>query len=301
MKGRYLPSEQQYIDKLIGIVEENFSNNNFGVAALAKGMGISHSGLHRKLKAISKQSISQFIRETRLKRARELLQLQTGTVAEIAYRVGFGSTTYFSKCFHDHYGYPPGEVKKHMNSEPDSDIKTIHFEIPEKKIKSIAVLPFDNYTGDDSQSFLVFGMHDALIGELGQLGAIRVVSKTSVLAYRNSEKTIKEIATELGVDAIIEASVMIVEGKIRIQLKLFNAFPEEKQLWAQTFDVDMDNILKLYGQVIRKVASEIKYTLSPEQQTQLDEIREVNPNSYKAYLRGKYNLYQQTPEGIKKG
>ena len=297
----YLPSEQQFIDKISGIVEENFSNNNFGVAALAKGMGISHSGLHRKLKAISKQSISQFIRETRLKRARELLQLQTGTVAEIAYRVGFGSTTYFSKCFHDHYGYPPGEVKKHMNSEPDSDIKTIHFEIPEKKIKSIAVLPFDNYTGDDSQSFLVFGMHDALIGELGQLGAIRVVSKTSVLAYRNSEKTIKEIATELGVDAIIEASVMIVEGKIRIQLKLFNAFPEEKQLWAQTFDVDMDNILKLYGQVIRKVASEIKYTLSPEQQTQLDEIREVNPNSYKAYLRGKYNLYQQTPEGIRKG
>ena len=301
MKGRYLPSEQQFIDKISGIVEENFSNNNFGVAALANEMGISHSGLHRKLKAISKQSLSQFIRETRLKRARELLQLQTGTVAEIAYRVGFGSTTYFSKCFHDHYGYPPGEVKKHMNSEPDSDIKTIHFEIPEKKIKSIAVLPFDNYTGDDSQSFLVFGMHDALIGELGQLGAIRVVSKTSVLAYRNSEKTIKEIATELGVDAIIEASVMIVEGKIRIQLKLFNAFPEEKQLWAQTFDVDMDNILKLYGQVIRKVASEIKYTLSPEQQTQLDEIREVNPNSYKAYLRGKYNLYQQTPEGIRKG
>ncbi len=301
MKGRYLPSEQLYIDKLIGIVEENFSNNNFGVAELAKGMGISHSGLHRKLKAISKQSISQFIRETRLKHARELLQLQAGTVAEIAYRVGFGSNTYFSKCFHDHYGYPPGEVKKHLNSEPDSDVKTVHFEIPGKKIKSIAVLPFDNYTGDDSQTFLVFGMHDALIGELGQLGAIRVVSKTSVLAYTNSEKTIKEIATELGVDAIIEASVMIVEGKIRVQLKLFNAFPEEKQLWAQTFDVDMDNILKLYGQVIRKVASEIQYTLSPEQQTQLDEIREVNPNSYKAYLRGKYNLYLQTPEGIKKG
>lgn len=297
----YIPSEQQYINKLIGIVEENFSNNNFGVAALAKGMGISHSGLHRKLKAISKQSISQFIRETRLKRARELLQLQAGTVAEVAYRVGFGSTTYFSKCFHDHYGYPPGEVKKHLNSEPDAEVKTIHFEIPEKKIKSIAVLPFDNYTGDDSQTFLVFGMHDALIGELGQLGTIRVVSKTSVLAYTNSEKTIKEIATELGVDAIIEASVMIVEGKIRIQLKLFNAFPEEKQLWAQTFDVDMDNILKLYGQVIRKVASEIQYTLSPEQQTQIDEIREVNPNSYKAYLRGKYNLYQQTPEGIKTG
>ncbi|OFY69000.1 MAG: hypothetical protein A2Y71_01160 [Bacteroidetes bacterium RBG_13_42_15] len=297
----YLPSEQQYIDKLIEIVEENFSNNNFGVAALAKRMGISHSGLHRKLKAISKQSISQFIRETRLKRARELLQLQAGTVADVAYRVGFGSTTYFSKCFHDYYGYPPGEVKKHLNSEPHSDVSTVHFEIPEKKIKSIAVLPFDNYTGDDSQTFLVFGMHDALISELGKLGAIRVVSKTSTLAYSNSEKTIKEIASELGVDAIIEASVMVVDKKIRIQLKLFNAFPEEQQLWAQTFDLDISNILKLYGQVIKKVANEIQYTLSPEQQTQIDEVRKVNPDSYKAYLRGKYNLYQQTPDGVKKG
>jgi len=297
----YLPAEQQYIDKLTEIVEENFSNNGFGVAELAKEMGISHSSLHRKLKAIAKQSISQFIRETRLKRARELLQLQAGTVAEIAYGVGFGSTTYFSKCFHDYYGYPPGEVKKQIVSKPDSVENTDHFGIPENHINSIAVLPFDNYTGDESQAFLVFGMHDALISELGQLGAIRVVSKTSVLAYSNSEKTIKEIASELDVEAIIEASVLVVDEKIRVQLKLFSAFPEEQQLWAQTFEVDMSNLLKLYSQVIKKIASEIQLSLSPEQQTQLDEIREVNPDSYKAYLRGKYNIYQQTPDGVKKG
>ena len=71
------------------------------------------------------------------------------------------------------------------------------------------MLPFDNYTGDESQAFLVFGLHDALISELGQLGAIRVISKTSALKYSNSEKTIKEIASELGVDAIIEASVLV--------------------------------------------------------------------------------------------
>jgi len=297
----YLPTEQQYIDKLTEIIEENFSNSGFGVAELAKEMGISHSSLHRKLKAIAKQSISQFIRETRLKRARELLQLQAGTVAEIAYGVGFGSTTYFSKCFHDYYGHPPGEVKKRYVSEPEQDENSDADDLLKSHLKSIAVLPFDNYTGDDNQAFLVFGMHDALIGELGRLGAIRVVSKTSVLAYSNSEKTIKEIASELGVDAIIEASVLLVDEKIRIQLKLFNAFPEEEQLWAQTFDVEMSDILKLYGQVIQKVAREIKYTLSPGQQSQLDEAREVNPESYKAYLRGKYNLYQQTPEGVKKG
>jgi TolB-like protein/Flp pilus assembly protein TadD len=297
----YLPAEQKYIDKLTEIVEENFTNTSFGVAELAKEMGISHSSLHRKLKSIAKQSISQFIRETRLKRAKELLQLQVGTVAEVAYGVGFGSTTYFSKCFHDYYGYPPGEVKKQFSSESDPD-ETISSDEPSKRrLKSIAVLPFDNYTGDDNQAFIVFGMHDALISELGRLGAIRVVSKTSTLAYSNSEKTIKEIAAELDVDAIIEASVLVVDEKLRLQLKLFNAFPEEEQLWAQTFDVEMNKILKLYNQVIRKVANEIQYTLSPGQENQLGKAREVNPESYKAYLRGKYKLFEQTPEGVAKG
>ena len=296
-----LPIEQKFIDRLTDIVKSNFSNENFGVSELSKEIGISHSSLHRKLRTISNKSISLFIRETRLKYAMDLLQLQSVTVAEVAYKVGFGSTTYFSKCFHDYYGYPPGKVRKRYFSEADTTENVQLIEKPKNQINSIAVLPFDNYTGDDSQAFLIFGMHDALISELGQLGAIRVISKTSALAYSNSEKTIKEIATELDVDAVVEASVLVVDEKIRVQLKLFNAFPEEKQLWAQTFDVDMSNILKLYSQVIRKIASEIQCTLSPEQQTQLDEIREVHPESYKAYLRGKYNLYQQTPAGVKKG
>jgi AraC-like DNA-binding protein len=94
----YLPDEQKYIDKLTEIVEENFSNPDFGVAELAREVGLSQSTIHRKLKAIARQSISQFIRETRLKRAMELLRLQAGSVAEIAFGVGFSSTTYFSNA-----------------------------------------------------------------------------------------------------------------------------------------------------------------------------------------------------------
>ncbi len=168
-------------------------------------------------------------------------------------------------------------------------------------IRSIAVLPFDNYTGDDSQDFLAFGMHDALISELGQLGAIRVVSKTSSLTYSDSEKTLKEIASELKVDAIIEASVLSVDENIRVQLKLISPFPEEQQLWSQTFNSDMSNILDLYNRVIKDIANEIQLALTPEQQTQLAEKREVNPESYKAYLRGMYNIHQLTAEGMIKG
>ena len=296
-----LSTEQQFIEKLTEVIEANFSDGSFGVSELSRQMGISHSSLHRKLKTIARQSISQFIRETRLKHAMELLQLQAGTVAEIAYGVGFGSTTYFSKCFHDYYGYPPGDVRKRYITEPGSGHPVQAIEKPENPIKSIAVLPLDNYTGDESQAFLVFGLHDALISELGQMGDIRVVSKTSTLCFADSDKTIQEIASELNVDAIMEGSVLLVDDSIRVQLKLFAAFPDERQLWTQTFIVDLSNILKLYSEVIKNVAHEIQLTLTPEKQTLLAETRKVNPECYKAYLRGKYNLYQLTPEGLKKG
>ncbi len=128
-----------------------------------------------------------------------------------------------------------------------------------------------------------------------------MVSKTSVLTYTDSDKTIKEIASELDVDAIVEASVLFVNETIRIQLKLYSVLPDEKQLWTHSYDVDISNILNLYNQVIRQIANEINLTLSPDQQIKLEGTREVNPDSYKAYLRGKYHLYQLTPEGMKKG
>lgn len=297
----YLPDEQKYIDKLVEIVEENFHNSNFGVAELAMEMGISYSSLNRKLKAIARQSISQFIRETRLKRAMELLQLQVGSVAEVAYGVGFGSTSYFSKCFHEYFGYPPGEVRKRLIPKSDFNISPASDVIPNKVIESIAVLPFENFSGDQGHDFLVLGMHDALIGELGKLGSVRVISRTSVMAYADTRKSVREIARELDVDAILEASVPFIDESIRIQLKLFKAFPEEQQIWSQTFNVEMNNILKLYSKAIREFANEIRLTLSPLQVTQIADRREVNSESYKAYLRGKYFLYQLTEEGMKRG
>ena len=99
----------------------------------------------------------------------------------------------------------------------------------------------------------------------------------------------------------IEASVLGADDTIRVQLKLIKAFPEEQQLWAQTFEVDMSNILKLYSQVMKNIANEIEIKLSTEQQDQLGESREVNPESYKAYLRGMFYLSQLTQEGTKKG
>ena len=112
-----LSRDQAFIRKLIDIVLANLADENFGVEKLAREAGISRISLHRKLKSANRQNASQFIREIRLKRAMEMLQNNEGTIAEIAYRVGFGSPTYFNKCFHEYFGFPPGEVRKRESAE----------------------------------------------------------------------------------------------------------------------------------------------------------------------------------------
>ena len=182
--------------------------------------------------------------------------------------------------------------------------RLLNFEENKKRlaaeIKSIAILPFSNYTGDENLAYLVSGLHDALISELGQIGAIRVVGKTSTLPYANFQKTIKEIASELNVDGIIEASVQIIDKNIMVRLKLLSAFPEEQQLWSQTFNSDMSDVLNLYNRVIKDIANEIRVSLSPEQQTKLAKTQQVNPEAYDAYMKGRYYWEQLTEDGLQK-
>jgi TolB-like protein/AraC-like DNA-binding protein len=107
--------EQAFIDRLTKIVEANLNNEQFGVSELAREMGISRSYIHRRLKAIANRSISQYIRKIRLEKAMEMLRGNVDSAAEIAYNVGFSSPAYFSRCFHEYYGFPPGEVKKRID------------------------------------------------------------------------------------------------------------------------------------------------------------------------------------------
>ncbi len=108
-------SDREFIRKLTEITEANLSNTHFGVNKLVEIIGISHSQIHRKLHTLTNQTTSQFIREIRLNKAKELLQMDCYTVSEIAYKVGFSSSSYFNKCYHDYFGYSPGELKKHAH------------------------------------------------------------------------------------------------------------------------------------------------------------------------------------------
>ena len=118
--------DQEFIKKLTKILEVNLEKDQFGVKELIKEVGLSRTQLYRKLHFLTGKSASQFIREYRLQRANEMLQNNVATASEIAYRVGFGSHTYFNTCFHDYYGYPPGEAKfrKPSVSEKSEGIQT---------------------------------------------------------------------------------------------------------------------------------------------------------------------------------
>lgn len=186
-----------------------------------------------------------------------------------------------------------------------TQLRLIKFQDNQKKlaesIRSIAILPFSNFTGNEDVEFLASGMQDALISDLGTIGAIRVVPRTSTLKYADSQMSIKEIAAELNVDAVLEASMLDASDNVLVQLKLVSAYPDEQQIWSKKYNSDMSNILNLYNTVIKNIANEINLTLSPEQEAQLQPQRKVNPEAYRAYLRGMYNLNMLTPESIEKG
>jgi TolB-like protein/AraC-like DNA-binding protein/Tfp pilus assembly protein PilF len=327
--------DEVFLTKLTEAVLHNLENEQFGVTELSEAVAISRFQLHRKLKVLKGQSISQFIREIRLAEAMKLLRADAATTSEIGYKVGFTSPSYFNKCFHDFYGYAPGEVKKRTNgfsestvtetSPPSSGpppeskrpmIKTawviavpllviallIYIFVPSKRdAVSIAVLPLDNLTGSDEQAYFVNGMHDAIIGELGQVSGLRVISRTSTLRYQKTEMLIQDIARELGVDVIVEGSVYGLGDSVRVQLQLIEAFPKERHLWAQQYHEDIQHALAMHSSVVRDIAKEIRVSLTPEEETRLNETRVVNPSSYKAYLRAMHYINQFTPESVDRG
>jgi len=170
-----------------------------------------------------------------------------------------------------------------------------------ESIRSLVVLPFDNYTGDETSEYYVSGMHDALIGDVSKIGALRVPGKTTSRSFKNSEKSIPEIAAELRVDAVIEGSVSCIAGdSVCIQIKLFSAYPEEQQLWVQDYYEEKSKILNLYKKVTKQISEEINIILTPQEESFLAESKTVDPEAYDAFLQGQYNWEKLDKESMQK-
>jgi TolB-like protein/Tfp pilus assembly protein PilF len=166
-------------------------------------------------------------------------------------------------------------------------------------VDSIAVLPLENLTGDIEKEFFVDVATEELIGQLGKLGAWRVISRTSVMKFKETDKTLSEIARELNVDVIVEGSVQQAGNRVRIQVRLIDALPEEQNLWGQTYERAMSDVLVMYGEMAHAIAEKAQIDLTADELTRLTSASQVNPDSYDAYLDGMSYLDRRTPEGRK--
>jgi adenylate cyclase len=152
------------------------------------------------------------------------------------------------------------------------------------------ILPFDNFTGDDQLEYFVSGMHSSLIGDIGQISGLRVISKTSSNVYKGVDMSLPQIASELKVDAVVESTVMCLGDSICLQVKVISAFPEEKQLWVAEYREEKSQILNLYNRITKQIADEVKIELTSDEERLLSESKTVNPDAYELYLKGKFQL-----------
>jgi TolB-like protein/Tfp pilus assembly protein PilF len=162
---------------------------------------------------------------------------------------------------------------------------------------SLAVLPLDNLSRDPEQAYFADGMTEALITSLAKIGQLRVVSRTSSMLYRGVRKPLREIARELGVDTIIEGSVLRAGPRVRITAQLINAHKEETHLWAESYERGLNDILALQAEVAQAIAREVQVKLTPQEQAHLARAHPVNPEAYEAYLRGRYHWNKRSREG----
>ena len=308
--------EEQFLDKITQVIEANLSDERFGVSELASEIGMSRSNLLRKVKKLAKISVSQFIRQARLRKAMELLKNTSSNVSEVSYQVGFSSTSYFIKCFREYFGYPPGEVGKRKEVTQENERLAIQstkqtrnvvimatfaiililttgffiffnpFSYPQSPLeKSIAVLPFKNDSGDSSNIYIVNGLMESILNHLQKINDLKVISRTSVEKYRNSNKSIPEIAKELGVSYLVEGSGQKVGDQILLNVQLIDG-SSDKHLWAEQYNKEVKDIFKLQQNVAKNIAGQIAVVITPAVEKRINKIPTDNLTAYDYFLKG---------------
>ncbi|MBT8313870.1 MAG: helix-turn-helix domain-containing protein, partial [Maribacter sp.] len=318
---------KQFIDKAEALIVENLSNEQFGVSELAGAMNMSRSSLLRNVKKHTKLSASQFIRQVRLEKGMELLKENSLTVSEISYQVGFGSTSYFIKCFREQYGYPPGEVGKGTLTVESEETQTnflkrykwsiiavtslallvVYFSLfREKEVvdelevkKSIAVLPFKNESADSTNLYFVNGLMESALNNLQKIEDLRVTSRTSVEKYRKTNKGIPEIAEELNVNYLVEGSGQRVGNQVLLNIQLIEA-SSDTPIWVKQYKQEVVDIFALQNDVAKKIAAAIEAVVTPAELEQIEKIPTENMLAYDYYLQALEYNYAQTKEGLEK-
>lgn len=320
-------SDQLFIDRLTGIVIDNLSKESFDIEELAREAHMSRSSIHRRLKRLTNQNASHFIRVVRLKKALEMLQNDFSTAAEVAYRVGFGSPAYFTRCFHEYYGYPPGEARKRTReAEPD-----VHDMLPEvqslignrklsgqkliltlsavavfvvalvlyltigprqqSKDMSIVVLPFKNLSGNPDNQYFADGITEDILNSLYQISGLRVISRTTAEHFRDTDLTSGEISRKLNARNVLEGSVRRQDNKVRITVQLIDGH-REQHLWSENFDREVNDMIGLQGEIAMTVAAKLDAVITKNESRQIVDHPTADPEAWDYYLRARFLLHK---------
>ncbi|HTC93140.1 MAG TPA: tetratricopeptide repeat protein [Terriglobales bacterium] len=170
---------------------------------------------------------------------------------------------------------------------------------PTHAIRSLAVLPLENLSGDPAQEYFADGMTDELTTDLAQIGSLRVISRTSSMQYKYAHKSLSQIAQELNVDAVVEGSVERTGNHVKIRAQLIEG-PTDRHLWAESYESDLRDVLSLQGNVARDIARKIQVELTPTEKPAQAASTQINPAAYDAYLLGRYYWEKRNQQGLKK-
>jgi TolB-like protein/DNA-binding winged helix-turn-helix (wHTH) protein/Flp pilus assembly protein TadD len=169
---------------------------------------------------------------------------------------------------------------------------------PSPVIRSLAVLPLESLSSDASQDYFADGMTDELISDLGQISALRVISRTSMMAYKHTHKSLPQIARELNVDAVVEGTVLRSGDQVRITAQLIEG-SADRHVWSQSYQGELRDTLALQNNVARAIADQIRINVNPQEQAALGNVTVVNPAAYESYLKGRYFWNKRTADGLK--
>ena len=210
--------------------------------------------------------------------------------------LGFASVVFLGVAFMVMFAKSSGRMQRLFTSSSGA----VNAAPPGKRFSSIAVLPLENLSNDPAQEYFADGMTDELIGDLAQVGGLRVISRTSVMHYKGGNKTAPQIGRELGADALVEGTVEREEGRVGIRVQLIDA-ASDRHLWAHDYEYEIKDVLLLQSTAAHDIAVEIQGRVAqPPAYSHSNSERTVQPDAYEAYLKGRYFWNQRTEEGLDK-
>jgi serine/threonine-protein kinase len=270
------------VEKLTAFLDENLDHFAWSLDAICKKIGISRAQLHRTVKEKTQLSITLFIRQKRLEKAKILLFETDLRISEIAYLVGIESPPNFSKYFIEAFQISPTEFRKQRVTTEGKPV----LEEPNEAL-SIAVLPFLNMSNDAEQEYFSDGITEEIINALTHVPALKVAGRTSCFTFKGKNQDIRFIGQQLNVTHVLDGSVRKSGTRIRITAQLVKV-EDGYQLWSERYDRELKDIFDIQDEISLAILKEIKVKLFGEEQPTALKRFTPNPDAYQLYLHGRF-------------